>query len=548
MQFGHIPLSEAEGIVLAHSVRVAGGPSFKKGRVLSAEDVEALRQAGVAEVIGAKLTDKDVGEDRAADRLAAAVAGSGVSARPAFTGRANLFADRAGLLGVSPEAVDRFNRVDEAITLATLDKLASVEEGQMVGTLKIIPLSAAQSDVERAETIARKNSGLLKIHPYRPRTVGLVQTRLPATKESVLDKTVEVTTSRLAQLSLSLTGERRTAHETAAVADAIRIQMSGGADVVLLFGASAIVDRRDVLPAAIEACGGEIEHFGMPVDPGNLILTGHIGDVPVIGMPGCARSPKLNGFDWVLARLAADLPIGRAEITGMGVGGLLKEIETRPSPRSGKAAATGRSRPKIAGLILAGGSSKRMGEANKLTLDIGGKPLVRRIAEACGDAALSRVMVATGHQPEAVRSALSGLDVGYVHAPDHEEGLAATLRTGIAALLSDDIEGVVVCLGDMPDITGQTIDRLIAAFDPLEGRSICIPTHHGKRGNPVLIGRAYLQALTRLTGDSGARHIIAANPDAVAEVEMPEPGILIDLDTQEAVTAYQKGDSAKPCG
>jgi len=554
MDFGAIPLAEATGAVLAHSVRVAGGPSFKKGRVLSAADIAALRDAGIARVIAARLSEDDVGEDRAADRLATAAAGDGVSARPAFTGRANLFADRAGLLGVSPEAVDRFNRVDEAITLATLDRFAVVESGQMIGTLKIIPLAAAGADVAAAEAIALETRGLLRVHPFRARSVGLVQTRLAATKESVLDKTAEVTVGRLAQMALSLVDERRPAHETHAVAEAIEAQLAKDVDTVLLFGASAIVDRRDVLPAAITALGGTVEHFGMPVDPGNLILTGHIGDVPVIGMPGCARSPKLNGFDWVLARLAADLPIGREEITGMGVGGLLKEIESRPEPRAGRKQRPGR--PDIVALVLAGGASRRMGSVNKLTADIHGTPLIRRVVEGCKAAAVSRVVVATGHDADAVTAALDGVGAGdeiaFVHADEHAEGLAATLRAGISYLLSpedeDGPEGVVVCLGDMPDIKAQTIDRLIAAFDPVEGRSICVPTHQGRRGNPVLIARSFLPALTRLTGDTGARHLIAANPDAVVEVEMPDPSVLVDLDTPEALETYRKGESVPSCG
>src|SRR5262249_57563189 len=106
-----------------------------------------------------------------------------------------------------------------------------------------------------------------------------------------------------------------------------------GGKLVLIFGASAIPDRRDVIPAAIEAAGGNVEHFGMPVDPGNLMLIGSAAGRAVLGAPGCARSPKENGFDWILARLLCGLPVRRSDITGMGVGGLLMEIVTRPQPR-----------------------------------------------------------------------------------------------------------------------------------------------------------------------------------------------------------------------
>ncbi len=103
--------------------------------------------------------------------------------------------------------------------------------------------------------------------------------------------------------------------------------------MVIVFGASALCDFDDVIPAAIRAAGGEVLRAGMPVDPGNLLVLGRLGETPVIGAPGCARSPKENGFDWVLDRLIAGLDVTSDDIAGMGVGGLLMEIPTRPQPR-----------------------------------------------------------------------------------------------------------------------------------------------------------------------------------------------------------------------
>src|SRR5262249_23674871 len=146
-------------------------------------------------------------------------------------------------------------------------------------------------------------------------------------------------------------------HETAALARALDEVLKAGAELVLVFGASAIADRRDVIPAAVETVGGKIEHFGMPVDPGNLMLVASADGRPVLGAPGCARSPKENGFDWILARLLCGLPVTRNDITGMGVGGLLMEIVTRPQPREGEEQAGRR----IAAIVLAAGRSTRMG-------------------------------------------------------------------------------------------------------------------------------------------------------------------------------------------
>ena len=179
--------------------------------------------------------------------------------------------------------------------------------------------------------MAGRSCGWPRSEPYR---CGLIQTRLPGLKESILDKTKEVTEGRLSALGCSLIFEARCVHETEALASTIHDAFSLGIEMLLIHGASAILDRRDVIPSAIERAGGRVDHFGMPVDPGNLLLLGHVGERVVLGLPGCARSPKVNGFDWVLERLVAGLPVGSAEIMRMGAGGLLAEIPTRPLPRA----------------------------------------------------------------------------------------------------------------------------------------------------------------------------------------------------------------------
>ena len=169
----------------------------------------------------------------------------------------------------------------------------------------------------------------------------------------------------------------------------------------------------------------------MPVDPGNLMLIGTARGQPLIGAPGCARSPKENGFDWVLMRLLAGLPVSRSDITGMGVGGLLMEIVTRPQPRDEPVKADGR---RIAAIILAAGRSTRMGGPNKLLAEIGGRPLVRIAVEEALASSAQPVIVVTGHQREKVEAALEGLKVQRVHNPDFAEGLSTSLKAGLAAV------------------------------------------------------------------------------------------------------------------
>jgi molybdenum cofactor cytidylyltransferase len=319
-------------------------------------------------------------------------------------------------------------------------------------------------------------------------------------------------------------------HEEAALAAAIRELLGLGAELVIVFGASAIADRRDVIPAALEQAGGEIEHFGMPVDPGNLLLIGNAGGIPVMGAPGCARSPVENGFDWVLTRLLAGLKVTRADLTGMGVGGLLMEIVTRPQPR--KPGPEGNSN--IAAVILAAGCSTRMGGPNKLLADLGGKPMLRIVTERVLASKVSSVTVVTGHQAAEVESALAGLKVKFVRNPDFFAGLASSVKAGIAAVPAN-ADGVVVCLGDMPRIDARLVDRLIEAFAPDRGHLIAVPVSDSRRGNPVLWSRRFFGELMKLDGDIGARNLIAAHAEAVVEVQVEGRGAFLDVDTPEAL-------------
>ncbi len=449
------------------------------------------------------------------------------------------------------DRLDRLNLVDEAVTLGTLPPFAIVEPRQMVATVKIIPFAVAETAVARAIAFAREGGPLLRVAAFAPLQVALIQTRLPGFKESILDKTRAVTERRLAALGSSLASEERCEHTTADLAPVIAAAVKAGAELVLVHGASVIVDRHDVIPAAIEAAGGRIEHFGMPVDPGNMLLLGKLGEVPVLGLPGCARSPKINGFDWVLERLCAGVPIAREDIMRMGAGGLLAEIPSRPLPRAEaspepaatKLAANVPPGPRIAALLLAAGRSTRMGGPNKLLEPIDGTPMVARTAQRLLSSRARPVVAVLGNQADAIDRALGKLPVERVRNPAFAEGLSTSLKCGLAAL-PNDVDGVVVCLGDMPLITGRDIDRLIAAFNPLEGRAIIVPTRRGKRGNPVLWARRFFAEMAELAGDVGAKHLIGEHAELVCEVEMDSDGVLVDIDTPEALAEFR--DKVKP--
>jgi molybdenum cofactor cytidylyltransferase len=250
-------------------------------------------------------------------------------------------------------------------------------------------------------------------------------------------------------------------------------------------------------------------------------------------MPGCARSPKLNGFDWVLWRLLANVPVAAKDIMLMGSGGLLKEINERGQLRQlVKSEISAAREPKIMGLLLAAGSSRRMGNNNKLLTDINGTKMVVYVAEQIKKSKVNEITVVTGYEADQVKLALKHLTTNFIHNPNHTKGLSTSLKTGLK-VIPDDIDGVIILLGDMPLIKSHHIDSIIEAFDPIEGRSICVPVHGRKRGNPVLWGKQYLDEIISITGDVGARHLLEEYGDQISEVMIDTDGVLFDVDTPE---------------
>ncbi len=538
MIFGEVTLDAAQGTVLAHTHRLADR-ILRKGQVLDAGGVAALRAAGLDRVIAATLEPGDVAEDAAAARLAAGLLGPGIGQSRAATGRVNLAAQSAGLLRVDAATIDRLNAVDESLTIGTLPDYAVVGARDMLATIKVIPFAVPSAVIETAERIARDAPAALTLHPFHALTVGLVVTDLPGLKPSVIEGTIRATEARILGLSGRMLPARICPHAEAPIAEALRGLIALGADLLLVAGASAVVDRRDVGPAAIVRAGGVIEHFGMPVDPGNLICLGRIGTRPALVLPGCARSPKMNGIDFVLSRLFAGQAVDGTAVARMGVGGLLKDVE-RPLSRlrataAARPAAAAQGRPGIAALVLAAGRSSRMAPHNKLLVpDRAGKPMIARVVDNVLSSRARPILVVTGHMEADIRAALGGRPVSFVHAQDYAAGLSASLKAGIAALPAE-CAAALVCLGDMPLVTGRMIDHLLEAHDPDEGRLIVVPTHHGRPGNPMLWDRRFFAEILAATGDAGARFLLDRHRDDVTEVALDSDAVLRDFDTVESL-------------
>jgi molybdenum cofactor cytidylyltransferase len=525
MKFGPVAVTDAAGAYLAHASEV-GEIRLRKGKLLTAEDVAALLRAGVETVIAAQLEAGDVGEDEAAERIARGLAVAGVELKSASTGRVNIHSRHDGVFVVSRPMITALNTLDPGVTIATLAKFARVQRGQMVATVKIIPFAVPDAIVGAAEQCARDGQAFA-VHAFSPMRVGLVQTRLPGVKAGVLDKTARVTAERLGRSGSTLAREIRCAHDEAEVSVAIA-DVAGECGMVIVFGASAMTDSEDVVPSAIRRAGGEVERAGMPVDPGNLLVLGKVGGTVVIGAPGCARSPKDNGFDWVLDRVLAGIAPSSADIAAMGVGGLLMEIPSRPSPRE---AVRTTNPPRVTAVVLAAGLSSRMGGTNKLLATLDGMPLVRRTAERAVASKAARTIVVTGHMADDVGAAVGGSGADSVFNPDYRSGLASSLRAGLAA--AGDTDAIMVLLADMPAVETTHLDRLIAAFTARPD-AIIRAASGGRGGNPVILPRVLFSEIARLEGDLGARALIEGSGLEILDVEIGE-GAHLDVDTREAL-------------
>tara|TARA_B100000686_G_C16733295_1_gene942065 strand:- start:212 stop:1849 length:1638 start_codon:yes stop_codon:yes gene_type:complete len=539
MKFGSIETSKACRGILAHTLRL---PEIvlRKGHVLTESDLENIKQAGFEQIIIAQLEENDIGEDDAALKIGGYLETDTVRLSGGNRGRVNLRAIKTGLLLINTEVIHELNTLDEAITIATLPPNTVVKENQVIATVKIITFGVELKTIENCADIINKNESALSVAAFKTLKVGFIQTVFPTHKESLSRKASNTTSARLGELGLKINEERTCKHEVSAIAAILKEFEEKKIDITLVLGASAIVDRRDVVPTAVNDAGGSNEHLGLPVDPGNLMLLSKVKNMTVLGIPGSARSSRLHGFDWVLQRLAAGINVNSRDLMRMGVGGMLKEMPSRPVFREQEITEEQydlTNNPSIAGVLLAAGQSRRMGKINKMLLEINGKPMVVHAAEALIASNVEPVIVVVGHEAEAVKKILSGFSVTFISNENFSHGLSASLKTGLNAL-PENIDGAVVSLADMPNINSQDINQLIDAFDPKNGQSICVPTYAGKRGNPVLWGKRYFADIANVSGDVGARHIIGQNADQVMELISQNPGILIDLDTPTAVEEY----------
>ena len=531
MKFEERNISSSVGWCLAHSL-TCNGRKIGKATAVTAELADELLASGIKKAQLFQLDPNDLDEDAAAHQATKKIAGSNIRVEPAGRGRTNLIASRDGLF-VPGKAIDRLNALDDAFSAASKAPFSKVAEGDLIATIKLIPYGLPAKVIEKIAATDR-----CEVKPFSE-----FAARLIVSCPKISPKTVDILKKRLAGLSGTLHETVSCSHTTNEIAAAL--ENSSNANLILMLGASAISDLNDILPASVIKAGGEIIKLGMPADPGNLLMVAILDGTTVIGMPGCARSPALNGFDWILERFAAGLPLDSASISAMGTGGLLKEPAGRRAPRNPQQVSGDVDHNNIAAIMLAAGKSSRSAGANKLLSMLGGKPVIRTTAEAALNISGGPTFVVTGAHHRKIARILHGLDIIAVQNTEYDDGMGTSIAVGIKAL-PDTTQFALLCLGDMPFVQAQTYQALVSASQNYGTDAIFIPTFHGKRGHPVLWGKRYFRALSALTGDIGGRDIVRQNAEKIIEIPVDDPGILIDLDTPEMLAGCERQFGVTP--
>ena len=339
MKFIEVRVEEAQGLVLAHNVTDGDGRRIlRKGKRLDAADIERLVTSGRKTIHAARLDADDVDENEAALQITRAVISGPLRLSGPSTGRVNVYAEVLGVVQVEVERLVELNSC-EGVTLSVVRSGTVARPGRMVGTTKILPYALSQAIVDQATSVGRD-------------AVPLELTPLPATRASLVvtssaanqDKIVRGFESALGERLLALNSKLERVEHVPVGDDTqdrlkdriieLRRDSRSPPDLLILAGETAIQDRHDIAPSALEDAGGTVHCFGAPVDPGNLLMLGELDGIPVLGAPGCARSPKANIVDLVLPRLLVGEKLTHRDIIELGHGGLLDDVPERPLPRS----------------------------------------------------------------------------------------------------------------------------------------------------------------------------------------------------------------------
>lgn len=334
MQFHSVAIDHAIGKILGHNIaRRNGTRLMRKGKPLTEANVALLRNEARASVYVAELEPGDVGEDEAARKIAGMIMGRGLRSMGAAGGRVNLLSTCLGLLRVDASLIEAINEVaDGAVTVASLANYSVTTPKQMAVTIKVIPYAVPGAALDTVRTICGMRQ-VVRVDEFAKQKVTMILGGSAGARERLVADFGDSVRARIEACGSILHAiefvPQETEEDETALSHALRSCRERGDAMVILAGDTAIMDRHDLAPRAIERAGGDVTIFGAPVDPGNLLLVAYLGHMPILGAPGCVRSRKLNVVDYVLPRLLSGDRLTRRDVVGLGVGGLLEEIHER---------------------------------------------------------------------------------------------------------------------------------------------------------------------------------------------------------------------------
>jgi len=319
-----IPVQEAVGQVLFHDItRIAPGEfkgrAFKKGHVIREEDVQKLLNLGKDNIYVLDLQEDFIHENEAAVRIARAASGYGLRLTEPNEGKVKMIADCNGLLKVHASALQKINSIEQ-IVLATLHTNRQVTADLEVAGTRIIPLYTDLERILSVERICGEESPVVEVKPFRKMNVGLVTTGNEIFHKRIEDRFGPILRQKLADLGSEVLRQIIVPDDLQAIVGAIRDLLENGAEMIVASGGMS-VDPDDRTPSSIRAAGAEVVSYGAPAFPGSMFLLSYFGDVPIIGIPGCAMYHKATIFELIVPRILAGERVSRADIISLGHGG-----------------------------------------------------------------------------------------------------------------------------------------------------------------------------------------------------------------------------------
>lgn len=332
-----VPVNDAVGMVLAHDITqiipgVYKGSRFKKGYVISEEDVSVLLDMGKENIFVIEMQENAVHEDEAAMRIAVAASGPGIRLKAPGEGKVELSAACDGLLKINRGIL--YNLLDQdEIVFATLHENQLVKAGQVIGGTRVIPLFVNEQVVSAAEKVCSLGT-MINVVELKLFKVGLVTTGSEVYTGRIKDAFGPVLEQKFDALGSRVVRQIFASDDEDMIANAIRELIDEGVDMIAVTGGMS-VDPDDRTPAGIRKAGGKIVTYGAPVLPGAMFMLAYIGTVPVVGLPGCVMYHKISIFDLIVPRiLAGDTP-SRNDIKALAHGGLCRNCTDCTFPNCG---------------------------------------------------------------------------------------------------------------------------------------------------------------------------------------------------------------------